>query len=215
MGRGSMKGNDGGGGGGNINVINATDMWSYRHGAGNTPFADGVNNAMKSIDADFPGFMQSVNTVDAVTMSGKDATQTLGFWSPSDKQLAINANYTDVAKMNTAMDAAARSGFHPSRGNKSGAEAVALHEAGHALTDHIAQKTGSAGLHETSERVVKAAYKNSGAKGGTRAFAGQISGYAQKNYAETVAEAVADWYCNGNKASGASKAIMTELRKYS
>lgn len=147
-------------------------------------------------------------------MGGKDATQTLGFWSASDKQLAMNQNYTDIAKMNDVMDDAARSGFHPSRGNKSGTEAVALHEAGHALTDHLANKHGYAGLHELSEKVVKDAYKKSGAKGGTRSWAGTISKYAQKNYAETVAEAVTDWYCNGDKARAASKAIIAELKNY-
>ena len=116
--------------------------------------------------------------------------------------------------MNDTMDRAAQQGFHPSRGNKSGTEAVALHEGGHALTDYLAQKNGYPGLHAFSEKVVKDAYKNSGAKGGTSKFAGSISKYAQKNYAETVAEATADWYCNGNKASRASKAIMSELKKY-
>ena len=45
-------------------------------------------------------------------------------------------------------------------------------------------------------------------------LAKQISGYAQKNYAECVAEAVADYYCNGKKASKASRLIMDELRAY-
>lgn len=49
---------------------------------------------------------------------------------------------------------------------------------------------------------------------GTKAWAGKISGYAQDSWAECVAEAVSDYYCNGSKAHANSKAIMAELRKY-
>lgn len=210
-----MRGRDGGGGGlGSINVLNSTDVWTYRHGAGNAPFSDSINNAMRTIDDDFPGFSSGVNTVDAVELGGKRGEGVLGFWSPADKQLAINQRYTDQQKMNDVMDSAARSGFHPSRGNKSGTEAVALHEAGHALTDHLANKHGFPGLHAFSEKVVHDAMHSTGQKTGVSKFAGKISKYAQENYAETVAEAVADWYCNGYKSSTASQAIMAQLNKY-
>ena len=43
-------------------------------------------------------------------------------------------------------------------------------------------------------------------------MAGHISQYARTNYSETIAEASADVYCNGKKASKASKAIMNEVR---
>lgn len=65
-----------------------------------------------------------------------------------------------------------------------------------------------------SATIVQNAYKKSGLKGGNRALAAQISGYAHKNYAECVAEAVADYYCNGRKASNASKLIVAELKSY-
>ena len=213
MGRGgsSMRGRDGGGGGGNMNPKNMIDIWSYRHTTGNEPFVDAINDGFKALDTDFPGFMQSVNAVNAADIR----EGTLGYWSPADKQLVMNTKYTDIQTMNDTMDQAAREGFHPSRGNKTGTEAVAIHEAGHALTDYIAQKTGAPGLHAVSEMIVKDAYKASGTKGGVHKFAGAISGYARKNYAETVAEAVHDWYCNGNKAKSASKAIIAELKKYS
>ena len=209
----SMRGRDGGGGGVGINVINATDVWSYRHGPGNAPFSDAVNSGLRTIDNDFPGFAEGINTVDAVEIKGRGKNSILGYWDAQSKQLGMNETFQDQKTMNNVMDRAAQQGFHPSRGNKSGTEAVAIHEAGHALTDTIAQKTGAAGLHEVSENVVKSAYKNSGAKGGVNKFAGTISGYAQKNYAECVAEAVADYYCNGNKAASASKAIVSELKR--
>lgn len=217
MGRGSSLGGGrslGGGGGAPVSVINATDVWSYRHTQGNEPFVDSINQGLMAIDNDFPGFANGINTVDAVTMSGADGMNTLGYWAPGTKQLGMNQRYTDVDKMNTVMDDAAKNGFHPSRGNKTGTEAVAIHEGGHALTDYLAQKTGARGLEEVSANVVKAAYRKSGMKGGNRTFAGTISRYAQSNYAECVAEAVADWYCNGSKASKASKLIMDELKNY-
>lgn len=209
----SMRGLDRGGGVGGINVVNSTDVWTYRHGKGNAAISDAINSGMRALDNDFPGFTSGVNSVDVAEIKGYGKNSVIGFWSAQDRQLALNQNYADIAKTNTVMDRAAQSGFHPSRGNRSGVEAVAIHEAGHALTDTIAQRTGQPGLHAVSENVVKNAYKNSGAKGGVRKFAGTISGYAQHNYAECVAEAVADWYCNGNKASSASKAIMTELKR--
>jgi len=43
-------------------------------------------------------------------------------------------------------------------------------------------------------------------------MAGKISGYARYNYSETIAEASADVYCNGGRASKASRAIMTEIK---
>lgn len=42
-------------------------------------------------------------------------------------------------------------------------------------------------------------------------FAKKISGYAQYNFAECVAEAVSDWYCNGGKAKKESRAVMAVL----
>ena len=197
-----------------INVASATDIWSYGHKPANTPFANSVNSAMKTIDDDFPGFAEGVNTVDAVVISGYGKNSILGFWNPGDKQLAMNERFTNVETMNDVMDNAAASGFHPSRGNRTGAEAVALHEGGHALTDYLAERNGYADLHSFSADVVKAAHRNSGGKGRVASFAGKISGYASSNYAETVAEAVADFYCNGSKAAAESKAIMAELRKY-
>lgn len=125
----------------------------------------------------------------------------------------MNARFTDVDKMNSVMDS--QVGFHPSRGTKTGTEAVAIHEAGHALTDKLAANNGYSDLHAFSADIVKKAYKKSSMKGGNRGFAKTISQYATKNYAECVAEAVTDWYCNGNKAANASKLIMAELKKYS
>ena len=116
--------------------------------------------------------------------------------------------------MNTVYDKSVESGYHPSRGNKTGVEAVTYHEMGHAITDHIAGKMGVKDLDAASKKVVNNAYKATKGKGGTKAWAKKISGYATDSFAECVAEAVADVYCNGNKAHKHSKAIFAELKKY-
>lgn len=200
------------GGGGNISIVGETDVWSYRHNANNQAFVDEINSGIRGIQGDFPDVMDTVNTVTAAEFGGSDKYQTLGAYGNGG--LMMNQKYTNIDKMNKVYDNAVQSGFHPSRGNKTGTQAVALHEMGHALSDHIARKMGLPGLHEASNKIVKDAYKASGAKGGNKAFARTISQYATENYAECVAEAVADWYCNGSKAKKASKAIMAELKKY-
>ena len=45
-------------------------------------------------------------------------------------------------------------------------------------------------------------------------MAAKISGYAKTNYAECVAEAFADVYCNGKNAKKESRAVVSELNKY-
>lgn len=197
-----------------INILNTEDVWSIRNHEGNAPYVDQINTSVATIKSDFPGVMDTVQSVDAATMGGADAEGTLGFWSASDGTLALNKNYTDVQKMNNVYDKAVESGYHPSRGIKTGVEAVTYHEMGHALTDSIASKMGVDNLDKASERVVNDAYKATKGRGGTKAWAGKISGYAKESYAECVAEAVADYYCNGRNASANSRAIMSELRKY-
>ena len=156
--------------------------------------------------------MNTVNTVTAAEFGGADKYATLGVYGSGG--LSINQKYTDVKKMNTVYDKSVESGYHPSRGNKTGVEAVTYHEMGHAITDHIAGKMGVKDLDAASKKVVNNAYKATKGKGGTKAWAKKISGYATDSFAECVAEAVADVYCNGNKAHKHSKAIFAELKKY-
>lgn len=114
--------------------------------------------------------------------------------------------------MNRGMDKIYDAGgnFHPSRGKKSAMEAVAAHEFGHALTDKVAQKLGLKNMDAASNRIMREALKQSK----TKYFSKNISGYATTNAAEAVAEAVCDVYCNGSKASGASKIVVDILNKY-
>ena len=200
-----------GSGGRNVNVVSEMDVWSYRHNANNAPFVDSINDSIRTMQNDFPDMMQDINSVNAAKLGGRDNNGTLGFYTPATKELSMNQNFTDIDKMNAVMGQ--ERGFHPPRGSKNGVEAVTLHEAGHALTDSLAKKIGAADIDDSAKRIVQAAYKATGARGGTKKWAGGISGYAQHSYAECVAEAVADWYCNGSKAAKQSKAIMTEMKR--
>ncbi len=211
---GSAGGGIAGGSGTGVDIRGEMDVWSYRHDPNNADYVDAINSGARSVQEDFPDMMDTVEHVNTATLGGSDATNVLGYYSRGDKTVALNSNYTNVDKMNRVYDDSVAAGFHPPRGNKTGTEAVAIHEMGHALTDHLARKNGMRDLDELSEKVVDRAYKATGGRGkATKKWAGRISGYAQKNYAETVAEAVADYYCNGSKARTESKAIMAELKK--
>ena len=131
----------------------------------------------------------------------------------SNGNLALNEKYMNSAGMDRAYDAAVQNGFHPSRGGKSGIQAVAAHEYGHALTDLAAQKMGLGGfggIEQASRQIVERARKKTRQKTNMN-FAKKISGYAQYNFAECVAEAVSDWYCNGGRAKKESRAVMAVL----
>lgn len=201
------------GGGASINIISETDVWSYRHDRDNEDFVDAINASVAKIQEDFKDVMDSVNFVYAAELGGIDRSSTLGYYS-SDGYIAINREYTDIGKMNAIYDASVATHFHPGRGSYTGTEAVTFHEMGHALTGHIAEKMGTADMYDAAQKIVDAAYKAVHGKGGTLAWAGTISGYAQDSYAECIAEAVADHYCNGDGAAKASKAIWNQLKKY-
>lgn len=119
--------------------------------------------------------------------------------------LYMNEKYVKNANLTEAMKQGASSGFHPGIGNKTGAEAVASHEIGHRLGEIAAQRAGI-----SQQDIVARAAKKVHTR--TENMAGHISKYARSNYAETIAEASADVYCNGSKASKASKAIMAEVK---
>lgn len=157
MGRGSSGTGEslGSGGGNDIQINNEVDVWSYRHNRNNEPFVDDINSGVRTIQEDFPGVMQVVDRVEVASFSGKDGARALGVHT-SDGVVALNRKYTDVARMNDVYDSGGK--YHPGRGNKSAVEAVALHEVGHALNDHLGKKTGK-GMDATAKDIVDAAYK--------------------------------------------------------
>ena len=204
----------GGSSGRNVDMGDALDVWSYRHNPNNQPFVDSINESVRAIQNDFPDIMNNVYTVNATEFKGADRTQVLGCYSYRNDgygELHMNKEYTDVGLMNATYDASVKSGFHPSRGSKNGTEAVALHEMGHALNNHLAQKMGAKSMDDAAKQIVTRAANNIKVKNHTD-FAKTISGYAKESYAECIAEAVADVYCNGKNAARASRAIMDVMK---
>ena len=126
--------------------------------------------------------------------------------------IAINNEYLNSDTMNAVYKKSVESGFHPSNGSKTGMEAVVSHELGHAVNGIIADRMGIP-LDASADRIVNEAMKNTKHKS-VSTFQSKISGYAKQSYAETVAEAMADCYCNGKKARSESKAIQKVVDKY-
>ena len=142
-------------------------------------------------------------------IKGKDS----GTLAYSDgTNIGFNNKYFDGDKMNGAYDECVAQGFHPSRGNKSGIEAVAAHEDGHNLTMLVGRKLGIPDIDDAAKVIVDNARKNTSHKGSV-SLAKNISGYAGHSNAECVAEAVADVYCNGRNASAESRAVVAEIKR--
>lgn len=141
----------------------------------------------------------------------KPGANALAYYS-HDGVIAVNQAYFDNAKMSTAYADCVASGFHPTNGSKTALQAVVAHEIGHKLTHDVAAKLGHNDLHSAASTIVTQASKNS--KLGVKKMAASISGYAKKNHAETIAEAISDVYCNGSKASKASRAIVDVVNGY-
>lgn len=152
-------------------------------------------------------------TVDTFTadIGGKDSG-TLAFCD-GNGDITINNSFFNNKAMNNVMDSSFEMGFHPSKGNKSGIEAVVSHEFGHTLTHKVGQKMGGLTIDQASTKIVNEARKITGDKG-VVIMAKKISGYATYSNAEAIAEAISDCYCNGSKAKAQSKAIKSVVDKY-
>lgn len=207
-GRGSNFGGGSGSSGGNVNVLSETSLISAREG--NRSEVDQTLGVMRDIR---DRYGVDVEDAQIVTLGGKDA-RIMAYYD-AQGNLAVNKNYFDSAKMNDAYDRCVQNGFHPSRGNKTGLEAVVAHELGHRLTDAIGIKTGAGAwqVDATSNNIVRDAMKATGSKN-AKDFRSKISGYGKTSNAEAVAEAFADVYCNGSNASRESRAVVDALNKY-
>lgn len=125
--------------------------------------------------------------------------------------IGVNTAYFNDG-MDKAMKESAKDGFHPKLGNKTGIQAVVAHEMGHVINQQIANKLGLS-MNDTATKIVNEAKKNINEKG-VVIMARKISQYATSSNAEAIAEAVSDVYCNGNKASKSSTAIVKVLKDY-
>ena len=161
-------------------------------------FANEIMNTRDAFEREYGSAVKDIK----LSVGTFDKPGVLGAYG--NDRLIMNQRYVKNANLTKAMQNT--DGFHPSIGNKTGAEAVAAHEIGHRLGEVAAKKAG------ISEReIVARAGKNVNIK--TENMAGHISKYARSNYGETIAEASSDVFCNGSKASKASKAIMAEVKK--
>lgn len=142
------------------------------------------------------------------------AAGTLGYYDGAN--IAINRAYLDNKKMASAYEDCVKSGYHPKLGSKSAMAAVTAHEFGHAATDAVATKLGYSGLNKmnmAADKIVKEARAKTKHRGVVQMSA-KISRYATTNNAEAIAEAVADVYCNGKKATKESRAIVSVMNSY-
>lgn len=212
MGRGSSAsgGRYAGGGGVNPgNIKNPQEMISIRN-ASNQQQVDDVLTVSKELTGKY-GSDVATGGFEVASFVGKDAN-TLGCYQEGGG-ITMNKKFIDNQNMDAVMDASAKSGFHPSRGNKSGIYAVAAHEYGHSLTENVRQKMGEKSFDKAAERIVSEARRQTGDRGNIK-FARKISEYATASNAETIAEAMSDVMCNGKRAKRQSKAIAKVIDSY-
>lgn len=194
-------------GGGSVNILSTDSLLSA---SGKTTEINQVMNAVKSVADDY-----GVNLYDMRIATLDAKSQSTMAYYDNNGNLAVNKNYFNAQKMNNAYDESVKSKFHPSRGNKTGLEAVSAHELGHALSEEVGRKLGYGDwqLDKASNKIIAEAKKQGGFKS-VGAMRKAISGYAQKDNAEAIAEAFSDVYCNGKKARKESQAIVNVLNSY-
>lgn len=160
-------------------------------------FANEIMNTRDAFEREYGDDVKQMN----LSLATFNQSGVLGAYGGNT--LFMNEKYVKNANLTEAMKNT--NGFHPGIGDKTGAEAVAAHEIGHRLGEIAAQRAGI-----SEKDIVARAGQKVNIK--TENMAGHISGYARSNYSETIAEASADVFCNGAKASRASTAIMAEVK---
>lgn len=196
------------GGGGSVTIYESRSMISARERQ-----RDEVDQALGVMRSIHNTYGVNINDAQVVNLSGRDSG-VMAYYD-SNENLAINERYFDVSKMDSVYDDCVRSGFHPSRGNKTGIEATVAHELGHRLNDvaGVNMGFGKWGIDQAANRILSEASRRMRGKG-IGAIQSAISGYAKQNNAECVAEAFSDVWCNGRNAKRESRAVVGVLRKY-
>lgn len=205
-GRGSSSSGGFGGGGGMSagDILETTSFVSERH---NYDISDDVLGVFKDVNDEYGYAIGDIHI--AKLENGVNA---IAYYDGAN--IGWNEKYANSKVLNQAYDDCIKSGFHPKRGSKSPAEAVASHELGHALTDAVGQKMGGGlTIDQSASRILKEAKKRTGDKT-MYDVAHKISGYATHSKAEAIAEAFSDVYCNGKKAKRQSKAIVDVMNSY-
>ena len=209
-GRGASSGGEGwlgGSGGVTINPVDITSLVSAREGK--QIEVDETLQVFKDMNDKY-GYV--AEDLQLATLTGKDNVA-LAYYDGSN--VAFNQAFFNKAKMEAVYADCVKKGFHPSQGNKTALQAVASHEIGHALTDKVIDKMGSKlGKQDGAEAILKEAQKLVGNRGKLVNMASKISGYAKESARECIAEAFADFYCNGGRAKKESQSIVYVMDKY-
>ena len=214
MGRGGSKAGGGTGGTGGLkagNIVSTRDLVSER--GANRQGVDEVLSTSSDVTEMYG--KENIGDFEVAKLKGRQKNTVMAYYD--GKNVAINENFFDSAKMTAAYDDCVETGFHPSRGNKTGLEAVTAHELGHLLTDKVGEKMGVGkgigNINQAASNILKEAKTEAG-HNSIYSMAKKISRYAEYNHAETIAEAFADVYCNGGKAKKESTAIVNVINKY-
>lgn len=194
------------GGGGELSsadILSTNSFVSERH---NYDISNDVLDVFKNVNEEY-GYVIG----DILVAKIKSKNKAMAYYDGTN--IGFNEAYASTKVLNKAYADCVKSGFHPSNGNKSPAEAVASHELGHALTDAVGKKMGGLDIDRASDRIVKEAKKQTGHRGVVQ-MAKKISTYATHSNAEAIAEAFSDVYCNGKKAHKESQAIVNVINSY-
>ena len=207
MAKGSSKGGGRYSGPSSVNpadIVKETDMISNRDS--DPKITDDFLQTSRDLQKEF-GTNADIQAFKIAQLKGASSMYVMGYYSPASNEIAINSKYMgNEASLTQAYDECVQRGFHPSRGNKSAAQALAAHEFGHLINQSVANKWGYS-LDKAADVIVDTARRVTKHKGVVQ-MARKISEYATASNAETVAEALSDVYCNGSKARAESKAIV-------
>lgn len=202
----SSSGGFGGGGGLNpADIVSTNSFVSERH---NYDISDDVLGTFKDVNDEY-GYV--INDIHIATLKGS-GMNAIAYYDGAN--IGWNESFASSKVLNKSYADCVKSGFHPSNGKKTPAQAVASHELGHALTDAVGKKMGGGlTIDQSASRILKEAKKKTGDKT-MYDVAKKISGYATHSKAEAIAEAFSDVYCNGSKAKKQSKAIVEVMDSY-
>lgn len=206
----SSSGGTGGGATGGISesdIVSRTSLISEREGS--QVLVDETMDVFKDV---FDEYGTIVDDIQLATLKGAGMSA-LAFYDGSN--IAVNKAFFNE-NMTKAYDACVKSGFHPSKGNKTAMQAVVAHELGHKLTADVGVKMGKNGwtdFDSIASSIMKEAKKGTKHRKNSD-LAKKISGYAKESNAEAIAEAFADVFCNGKKAKSESKAVVNVINKY-
>lgn len=205
-GRGAGSGGREGGGGGlsESDILDTTSLISAKDA--NEKMAGEILGVCRDV---YDEYGMQIDDLHLATL--KPGANAIAYYDGSN--VGLNKTFFDDAKLESSYADCVKSGFHPSKGKRTAAEAVAAHELGHALTDKAAKKLGTHGIDATATAIVNEARKQTKHRGVVQMARG-VSRYATHSNAEAIAEAFSDVYCNGKKAKAESKAIVNVLNKY-